>query len=39
LAWKKERKIPVALENIEQTELSTMLKSFYVDARNVKGKP
>ena len=35
----KERKIPVALENMEPAELSAMLKRFYVEARNVKRKP
>ena len=39
LAWRKERKIPTAVENMEPAELSTMLKRFYVKARNVERKP
>ena len=31
--------VPVALENMEPTELSTMMKRFYVEARNLERKP
>ena len=39
LAWRKEIKIPVALENMERAELSTIMKRFYEQARNVEEKP
>ena len=41
VAWRKERKIPVALEIMEPAELSTMLKPFFTQKpeKSVEGKP